>query len=117
MTAKPLPIPKPKPAGVEAVRKVKGAEATAIRDLVRETPSWLTSVLVHLVVLLTLALLTLPTKALQVPPVILSGPDLDVDELDDGGDRQPTKIVFGDPGADDGRAAGRRRASGRVRAG
>ena len=86
MAAKPLPLPPARPAGVKTVRKIRGAKATGVREemderattgsftvwtrhLLHETPCWLTSMVVHLVVVLALALLGLSQGALDDVPM------------------------------------------------
>lgn len=115
MNAKPLTTPKSKPAGVQTVRKVKGARATGVReeleqmeaagawnlwlrDLLHDSPSWLTSMVVHMVILLALALLTLPAQIPRAGVLIAAGPAEDeLEPLDDPGFELPGAISFGDP--------------------
>ena len=100
MAAKPLPLPQARPAGVKSVREVRGAKATGVREemderaaagsftvwtrhLLHETPCWLTSMVVHLVVMLALALLSLSNDAFDEVPLLLATtlPEPDIDEL------------------------------------
>ena len=78
MSARPLPVERPASDGTPRLSRVAGAKATGVREeleemrtlgalrlwvrnLFHESPSWLTSMVVHMILLLVLALLTLPS--------------------------------------------------------
>ena len=99
MSAKLLPLPQAKRALIRTVREVQGARATGVReelqerevlgamrvwlrDLVHDSPSWLTSMLVHMVLLLVLALLSLPEAIISGVPQLMAT-DITEDPLEE----------------------------------
>jgi len=52
-----------------------GEPAAWLHDALRQTPSWLVSMVVHMVLLLVLALLTLPTKVTDEMRTLVIGPE------------------------------------------
>jgi hypothetical protein len=75
-SAKAAPADKPQPAA-EPV-----PSGTRLRSILKATPSWLVSMVVHIVVLLVLAVLTLPPQATQDLRELVIAPG-DAEELED----------------------------------
>ena len=78
-------VPSAKPAGAHRQldeRLQLGEPGTWIRDALRQTPSWLVSTVVHMVLLLALALLTLPEAVTDELRQLVIAPEKD-EQLDD----------------------------------
>lgn len=78
-------VPGAEPAGPRRQvdeRQQLGGPSTWIRDALRQTPSWLVSMVVHMVLLLALALLTLPEAVTDELRQLVIPPDKD-EQLDD----------------------------------
>jgi len=100
MSARPLPVQRPASDGTPRLSRVAGAKATGVREeleelqtlgalrlwvrnLFHESPSWLTSMVAHMILLLVLALLTLPSGVTAEPSSLLlsKAEEIPLDEI------------------------------------
>ncbi len=75
-----------KPVGIrEELQEIEevGAFRVWLREAVRQTPSWLVSMVVHMVILLVLAILTVPQKAMDDLRSLVVAPESDMEELEE----------------------------------
>jgi hypothetical protein len=89
---------------VQTVEQQLTSVREELHNWLRDSPSWLTSMIVHLVVLLMLALIALPTVTDEGPKEIAATADPDLPEIDDPPPIDPPIVlppeateVLGDP--------------------
>lgn len=75
-----------KPVGIrEELQEIEevGAFRVWLREAVRQTPSWLVSMVVHMVILLVLAVLSVPQEAMDDLRSLVIAPESDMEELEE----------------------------------
>ncbi len=71
----------------------EGAVAMTFREWLRQAPSWLTSLVVHVMVILILGILWLPTQTQEVPNVIAENLDADNEQVEEVSDEPLEEIT------------------------